>query len=384
MIERVGAENRSRGFRPSRADEAGETEDLAVMGLERNVHEFNGVRVARVAPTGQALDLERDLPMLGDWTLAIEGADVAPDHHAYDGVDIRFGDLARGDVMAVAQHGVAIAEAKNLVEPMRDKDDRQSLGLQRPHDADEIGDLGFAEGRRWFVHDDEAGLHRQRAGDLDKLLLSDRKIAHLCHWIALEPDALGDGLRLLRHAPPADEQLRTGFAANEHVLGDRHVRSEGELLVDRDDAGALGVVGRRKSDRLAEQLDFARIGALRAGENLEQRRLAGAVLAQERMDLRRSHFEMDVLKRKHAGKALADAGHLENGAVDAAVTEMGGSVEHSRFWLNDPSSGAVSPSKDGRLSRPMAPLLLKGEGTPPLLKSVERRASFRTPYGREG
>ena len=86
------------------------------------------------------------------------------------------------------------------------------------------------ERRRWFVHDDEAGLHRQRAGDLDKLLLSDRKIAHLCHWIALEPDALGDGLRLLRHAPPADEQLRTGFAANEHVLGDRHVRSEGELL----------------------------------------------------------------------------------------------------------------------------------------------------------
>ena len=222
---------------------------------------------------------------------------------------------AGADVTAVAQHGVAIAETENLVQPMRDEDDRQAFGLQRPHDAGEIGDLGFAQSRGRLVHDDEPRLHGERAGDLDELLLGDRKIAHLRHRIALEPDALGDGLRLLRHAPPAYEQLRAGFAADEHVLGDRHVGGEGELLVDRDDARALGVVRRRKGDRLPEQLDFARIGALRAGQNLEQRRLAGAVLAEKRMDLRRSHFEMDVLKRKHAGKALADAGHLEDRAV---------------------------------------------------------------------
>src|ERR1700684_1189537 len=310
MIESIGAENRPRGFRPPGADETGEAENLAVVRFERNADELNRVRIARIAPTGQALDLERDLPMLGDWTLAIERADVAAHHHADDRLHIGFGDAARGDVMAVAQNSVAIAEAENLFQPMRDKDDRQAFGLQRAYDADEIDNLGFAQSRGRLVHDNEPGLHGERAGDLDQLLLSDRKVAHLCHWIALKPDPLGDGLRLLGHAPPAYEQPRTGFAANEHVLGDRHVGSEGELLVDRDDAGALGVVGRGESHRLTEQLDFARIGALRARQNLEQRRLASPILAQERMDLRRSDFEMDVLKRKHAGKALADASHF--------------------------------------------------------------------------
>src|ERR1700678_3274885 len=131
MIESIGAENRPRGFRPSRADETGEAENLAVVRLERNADELNGVRIARIAPTGQALDLERDVPMLGNRALAIERADVAPHHHADDRLDIGFGDLARGDVMAVSQHGVAIAEAKNLVQPMRDEDDRQAFGLQR-------------------------------------------------------------------------------------------------------------------------------------------------------------------------------------------------------------------------------------------------------------
>jgi len=133
---------------------------------------------------------------------------------------------------------------------------------------------------------------------------------------------------------------RTRFAPDEHVFGDRHIGSEGELLVDRDDSSALSVVRRCKSDRLPEQLDFAGVSALRAGQNLEQRRLAGAVLAQERMDLRRSDFEMDVLKREHAGKALADACHLEDGAIQLCWRgrKRRGHMGHfgsARFWECD-------------------------------------------------
>src|SRR5271155_1604578 len=124
MIESIGTENGAGSFRPSRANEARETEDLAVVRFERNADELNGVRIARIASTGQALDLERDVPMLGNRALAIERADVAPHHHADDRLDIGLGDLARGDVMAVSQHSIAIAEAENLVEPMRDKNDR--------------------------------------------------------------------------------------------------------------------------------------------------------------------------------------------------------------------------------------------------------------------
>ena len=103
VVELVGAENRARGLGAARADEAGEAEDLAVVGAKRHVDELDGVRIARVAAAGQALDLERDRPMLGNRPLAIERADVAPDHHADDRVDIGVGDAAGADVVAVAQ-----------------------------------------------------------------------------------------------------------------------------------------------------------------------------------------------------------------------------------------------------------------------------------------
>ena len=58
--------------------------------------------------------------------------------------------------------------------------------------------------------------------------------------------------------------------------------------------------GMRQRDRLAGELDGAAIRRLGAGEDLEQRRLAGAVLAEQRVDLSGSDLEVDVLERLDA------------------------------------------------------------------------------------
>ena len=235
------------------------------------------------------------------------------------------------DEMAVAQHRVAVAEAENFLEPVSDEDDRQALGLQRPDDAGEVGDFRFAQRRGRLVHHDELGAHRKRAGDLDQLLLGDREVAHVRHRVALKPDLVGDRAGVFGEAPPAHEQPRARFAADEHVLGDRHVGGEGEFLIDRDDAGALGVVRRSEGDRFAIELDFARIGALRAGKDLEQGRLAGAVLAEQRVNLRRPDVEVSILERQHARKALADPDHPENRAIGLCRSgrKRRGRVDHS-------------------------------------------------------
>ena len=183
-------------------------------------------------------------------------------------------------------------------------------------DAGEIGDLGFAQRRGRLVHDDEPRTHRERPGDLDQLLLGDRKIADQRHRVTLEPDLVGDRTGVLSEAPPADEQPRARFAADEHVFGDRHIRREGEFLIDGDDAGALRVMRRSEGDGLAEELDRPGVGAVRAGQDLEQRRLAGAVLAEKGVDFGLAHFEMHALERKDAWKALADPGHLEDRTVE--------------------------------------------------------------------
>ena len=47
-----------------------------------------------------------------------------------------------------------------------------------------------------------------------------------------------------------------------------------------------------------------RIGA---GEDIDQRRLAGAVLAEQRLDLAGTQIEVDRIEREHAWKALGDA-----------------------------------------------------------------------------
>src|SRR5262245_41938250 len=49
-----------------------------------------------------------------------------------------------------------------------------------------------------------------------------------------------------------------------------------------------------------------------AAQHFHQGRLARAVFADERVDLAGLDLEIDVAQRLHAGKALADAAHLEH------------------------------------------------------------------------
>src|SRR5271166_4156876 len=126
------------------ANEAREAQNLAVVRAQRHVDELDCMRIACVSPPREALDLERDRPVLWNRPLAVERADIPPDHHADDGVDIRVGDAAGADIMSVAQHRVAAAEAEDLLQPMSDEDDRQPLCLQRADDTGEVGDLCLA------------------------------------------------------------------------------------------------------------------------------------------------------------------------------------------------------------------------------------------------
>src|SRR5580704_19742113 len=75
------------------------------------------------------------------------------------------------------------------------------------------------------------------------------------------------------------------LAANPDVLGDRHVIHQVEFLMDHGDAVLQRVERRCQLDLLPLQFEGAGIGRVNPGDNLHQRRLAGAVLAHERMDV---------------------------------------------------------------------------------------------------
>ena len=68
----------------------------------------------------------------------------------------------------------------------------------------------------------------------------------------------------------------------------------------------------RIGDRLAGEEDLAAVGLVDAGHDLDQRRFAGAVLAEQRVDLARIERERHVLERLGRVEALGDVAHLEN------------------------------------------------------------------------
>ena len=83
------------------------------------------------------------------------------------------------------------------------------------------------------------------------------------------------------------------------------------MLVDHADPLRDGVRRRRDGDWLAAEQDLALVGRDQAVQDVHQRRLAGAVLAKERVDLASTHVEVDVVVRDHAGEAFGHAAHLQ-------------------------------------------------------------------------
>ena len=76
---------------------------------------------------------------------------------------------------------------------------------------------------------------------------------------------------------------------------------------------AFASAGERELHRLAAQHDLALVRRVDAGEDLHQRALAGAVLADQPVDLARQQLEIDAVERGRAAEALGDAAERQDG-----------------------------------------------------------------------
>ncbi len=73
----------------------------------------------------------------------------------------------------------------------------------------------------------------------------------------------------------------------------------------------------RERDRLAVEAQLTAVRAEGAREDLEQRRLAGAVLADERVRLARRDVEADAAERAHGAERLAEVAEGDGGDAHA-------------------------------------------------------------------
>ena len=96
------------------------------------------------------------------------------------------------------------------------------------------------------------------------------------------------------------------LAAQEEVVVDGQFVDQREVLVDGVDAFRARVVDAFRRVGLAVQEHLARVLLLEAAEDLDQRRLAGAVVAEQAEHLALAQVQVDVAQRGHRAEALGD------------------------------------------------------------------------------
>jgi len=165
----------------------------------------------------------------------------------------------------------------------------------------------------------------ERLEDLDALLPTDRERADLRLGVDLEaepPAELDDPAVRLRAIEEVARRHR--LVAEHDVLGHGQDGDQHEVLVDHVDPAVDGVGWTGEVHHLPVEQDLALVRACEPVEDVHQRRLARAVLAEEGVDLARAHIEVDVVVGDDAGIPLGDAAHLQRGRVDDLGRERRG------------------------------------------------------------
>ena len=196
---------------------------------------------------------------------------------------------------------------------MTDEDDADAALGQLAHDAEQDLDLVTVEARGRLVQDQHAGGEIDGARDRGDVLYGHRIIAERRGDIDIEAELGEQRFGAAAHLAFAHDAEAHRLAVEKQVLRHRQVRQQVDLLVDGGNAGLHCGLGRARRDLFAAQADDTGIAREHAGDDLDQRRFAGAVLAEQRMDLAGAKREVDLLQRAHRTEALADPAHLQQG-----------------------------------------------------------------------
>ena len=94
--------------------------------------------------------------------------------------------------------------------------------------------------------------------------------------------------------------------ADEHVVEHGHRPEELDVLERARDAAPDDAVRRRVQQALAVEVELARVGLVEPRDHVEERRLAGAVRADQPDDLALLDVERDVVDRDDAAEAAGD------------------------------------------------------------------------------
>ena len=197
---------------------------------------------------------------------------------------------------------------------MRDEDHAHALAGEAAQDCEEPVAGGHVERRGGLVEDQDARLADQRAGDAARLAVRQgqrlrREVERGRGAEQVGEDGAG-ALALDRGGGAIAEQP---VSAHPHVLEHRARLDHEHLLEHRGDAGARGLPGAPQMiDLRTADRDLPAIRTVHAGEQLDERALARAVLADDRVDLTRADLDGGGAEGLRGAEGLGGVGHTES------------------------------------------------------------------------
>ncbi len=169
------------------------------------------------------------------------GARGPAGHLLHDPARIHIGGRGLRDQAAIAQHSNVIGNRQQLLQAVRNVNDRHAVRSQVADDAEEYGDLRRAQGGGRLVHHQDADIAGQRLGDFDNLLLAQRQLPDQRARVdrVLQPrQQLAGPIFLL---PFVEHAVDGQFARQIDVLRHAEVRAEVQFLVDHADPVSIRV-----------------------------------------------------------------------------------------------------------------------------------------------
>ena len=234
----------------------------------------------------------------------------------------------------------AIGDLEHVGHVVADQDHRQAAVAEVPDQLQDLAGLPDAESRRRLVEDDDLAAERRGPGDGDGLALAAGQRLDRLRDLLERPDPqllemtsrLGAHLAVVEHPEePAEGARPADLAAQEHVAGDVERRDDGQRLVDGLDPGRACVLRPAEDDRSTLDQDLAGVRDHRARQALDQRRLARAVVADDREDLARIEIEVRPVQADDAPERLDQSVGLDDRRpADNAGLDGNGHGVHAR------------------------------------------------------
>ena len=214
-------------------------------------------------------------------------------------------------MLAVAQHRDPVRDLEHFLQSMGDEEQRHPPVTQLARHPEELRHLVLGQRRGGLVHDEDFHVERDRFRDLHFLLCGEGEPPRRRPHVEPGAEALKDVLGRRVHAPPVGQQSLFAVG-DEDVLGHVQIGEQQWLLVHCGQPARLRLLGVGQAHCRTLQDDFARIALYDAGQDLDEGRLAGAVLPDEGVDLARMERQGHVLERLRHVEALGEIAHLQH------------------------------------------------------------------------